>query len=139
MKRLLFVLPFLLVIGCGLTQYHYRVDGFDNNPKTVAIGNMMLYVDNGYKNDTYHMVESGIRSELILTGVEDSVLYIQYREYYLRYNSAYLRDGFTQNLRYNVAKSKVVRYGNLEMEILGIGNNEVSFRVLNKAHGEINQ
>lgn len=128
MKRLLFVLPFLLM-GCVTSNYSFKSYS-PGDVKTVTVGSPLITVEAGVKNDIYNTVKEGIRRELIYTGMENGILTVQYREYYINYSGVFVKDALTQNLKYDLGRSKIVKYENLSLEIMSTDNNEITFKVL---------
>lgn len=130
MKHLLFLIPFLFVMGCT-TPYNY-LSIQNGDIKTVGVGGTVIRFESGFTDNMTKKISQAIRRELVYTGLENNILTIEFREYYIKDGYIYAKDAFTKRLRYDLGRSKIVKYEDMTMEVLNTDNNEVTFKVLDK-------
>jgi len=135
MKRLaLFFLLFSMIVSvyaCGLANSKYLVRSFDlEEVQSAPVGSPMIIVENGLKNDVYKWVVSGHRRELVYSGIDGKVLQITYREYDVDRRGAYIKDGFTQHLKYDLTDSDIIQFRDTKIQIVDVNPSSIEFRVV---------
>jgi hypothetical protein len=73
--------------------------------------------------------DSGMRHQLIYSGIDGSTVLVAYREFSLRTEGAFARPAFNQDLRYDLKKSRYVAFQDVRLTILDADNTHVNFRV----------
>jgi hypothetical protein len=76
------------------------------------------------------MLNTGLRTELVYQGMANNVLNVAYREYV----DNLIRPGFTQQMQYTLLAndSTVIRFKNIELEVLRADNNSVEYRIVSR-------
>lgn len=70
--------------------------------------------------------QSSYNYELIYSGKGGNVINITYREYV----GNMVKDAFTQNLTYDISKSKIIQFKSTKMEVVSANNSGIQFKVL---------
>jgi len=130
MKKIsILFLSFLL--GCGLANSDFFTKNYEfDQPLEANVGESLITIEQGKKNDVYGWVLSGSRQELVYAGKDHNVLQIDYREYMLNRNGAFIKDGFTQHLRYDLSESNVIVYKDIKLKILESNGSKVKYIVI---------
>ena len=130
MKVKLFLVA-LVLAGCSLmNQMRLTKDYKLNEMIKTKTGNPMFSVYDGAYNNYKMKFASGVKMELVYVGSENNVINVTYREYMISNFSEYIKDGFTEHLKYDMKESKVISYKNFEIEVLEYNNRELKFRVV---------
>lgn len=64
--------------------------------------------------------------ELIYSGISGKTIEVAYREF----REGYAAPAFSQNLKYDLSASKIIRFQNFEIEVLKADNNSITVRIL---------
>jgi len=121
----------IIFFGCGFANSGYLTRDFEfGEPKTVSVGSIMLTVENGYKNDVYGWVVDAVRQELTYNGKSNNTIFIDYREYSVGREGAYIKDSFKQSLQYDISESRNIKFRTVDLEIVEANSNEITFIVV---------
>ena len=130
MKRFSFLLV-LLLAGCGLMNSTFDNRNYEHNsPLLVNTGENMIVIEQGLKSDAYGHVWNGIRQELVYSGKDGSVIFVDYREYNMNREGTFIKDGFTQHLRYDLSESEMIAYKDLKIRVIEVTGNAIRFEVI---------
>lgn len=141
-------LVFLILVGCGQVISISPIKSYSlNDVKTASIGSAFLVAETGTITRTKNWVGI-LRSpdgsgweisdghspdwrskELIYTGISGRTIEVAYREF----RGGYAAPAFSQNLKYDLSTSKILRFQNFEIEVLRADNNSISVRILRDA------
>jgi len=129
-KAILLLLPFFL-ISCGLANSNFLTKNYELNKISNAnVGDVILSQEQGSKNDVYGNVNHGIKTELVYSGKDHNVLLVDYREYNMNASGTFIKEGFTQHLRYDLNESKTISFRNYKIEIIKANSNNVTYKVI---------
>lgn len=121
----------LFIIGCGLANSKYVTKNFYfNTEKSVTVGSSMIILEAGVKNDVYNKVLSGITQELIYGGIDGNTIQVDYREYSTTQQGSMARPAFSQSVKYDISKSKIITFRSIEIEVIEANSREIIFKVL---------
>lgn len=134
-KNILSVLSliyFLHVAGCGLANSQYLEKNYSYNTEMESyMGEVMISEIRGAKNDVYNTILPGsIKWELVYAGNNKNNVKIYYREYVVQDGSWYAKDAFTQELNYDLNESDLIRYKNVQLQILTANNEKIVYQVV---------
>lgn len=110
------------------SQYFIKNFELDQEMKT-NVGSIMISIESGEKNDVYNTVREGLVQELMYGGIDGNTIQIDYREYSKSDYGTIARPAFSQSVKYDLSKSKIISYRNLEMEIINADGKEIVFLV----------
>ena len=127
----LLLIGIVLISGCGLANSYYAVRSFDlNQAQSTSVGSAMVIVESGMKNDVYKWKVSGSRRELVYSGMDGNVLQVTYREYNVNQNGTFIKDGFTQHLKYDLSESDVIQFRDTKIKILNTSSSSIEYMVI---------
>lgn len=125
------ILFIIFLFSCGLAVSEFYTKNFEyEQPLEVNVGENLVTIEEGKKNDVYKWVVSGTRQELVYAGKDHNVLQIDYREYILNRDGAFIKDGFTQHLRYDLAESDIIVYKNIKIKVLESSGSRIKYMVI---------
>lgn len=135
----------MVMAGCGKVLSITPIQSYSlNNIKTTSTGEAFLVAETGVITRTkswvgilrspdgsgweiYDEHSPDWRSkELIYSGISGKTIEVAYREF----RRGYAALAFSQNLKYDLSASKIIRFQNFEIEVLGADNNSITTRVL---------
>ncbi|KAF0146962.1 MAG: hypothetical protein FD143_3152 [Ignavibacteria bacterium] len=124
---------FVLLLLCSACNWN--VDYFNKSYEIGQelksnIGASMIYVDEGVYNKPNNIIAKGSRIELVYSGREGNVIKVMYREYFYRLGALYIKDGFTQNLQYNLSDGNEIVFQNKKFRVIEANNQFIRFIVL---------
>jgi hypothetical protein len=90
----------------------------------------MIIVEDGLKNDVYKWTVEGNRRELVYSGMDGKVLQVTYREYMVKPNGTFIKDGFTQYLKYDLSESDIIQFRDTKIKILKTSSADVEYMVI---------
>ncbi|MBI3245016.1 MAG: hypothetical protein HYZ50_00740 [Deltaproteobacteria bacterium] len=85
----------------------------------------LLNSPDGWKIDEVYSPDY-VRKELIYSGISGKTIEVSYREY----RGGLAAPAFFQNLKYDLSTSKVVRFQNFSIEVIGADNNSIIYKIL---------
>lgn len=127
----LFLLP-AVIFAQGTNSGSKSYPGSYKENGKVNCGDCILMLDDDITMDKLF---TSIRCELIYSGAENNKVYFKHNEYLCDENGFVKKAGYTGSLVYNIAKSNVIDYRGLKIEILNAGPRELTYRVLNADEG----
>ncbi len=125
MKRAFALLSGVLLAGCFPAQDFLTTDYDIGSSKTVTVGSPMVTIESG-KRSLDGGVFDDLKQEIFYGGVSGSTLKLSYQEFW--YPRA--RPTFTQDLQYDLAKSKEIRFRDVAITVDTADNSSITFRVL---------
>ena len=131
-KAFLIAASLLILVSCIPRFYHYQLNYFDLNKKySIRIGYPITEWEVGSKSKNRRI---GINKELIYTGIENNIIRLVYREYYIDSDLIYgvktARASFFMNLEYDLNQSKTIVFQDLTIKVLKADNREITFEVI---------
>ncbi len=109
----------LLLAGCGTMR---SVQSFQiNNPIEVSVGSEMIRW--GTRDDFFG---TSFLKVLVYGGIAQSVVNVTYKEF----SGNLARPAFTQDLKYDISKSRLIKYQTIEMRIDSADQRIIRFVVL---------
>lgn len=116
---------------CGLANSSYLVRSFDiNEAQSAPVGSPMIIVEDGMKNDVYKYKFNGHRRELVYSGMDGDVLQVTYREYNVERNGVFIKDGFTQHLKYDLTDTDIIQFRDTQIRILKVTSASIMYEVI---------
>ena len=131
LSSLILFLSFIL-FSCGLARsdYFYKSYEYESNLECY-IGETMILEESGILNTVYKTVyPGGIRWELVYAGKSNDIIKIYYREYVAAQSGWLAKDGFTQELTYDLTEGNIIRYRKLQIEVISANNEKIVYKVL---------
>ncbi len=124
----------LHLFGCGLASSQYAIRDYKaGDIREANVGEAIITSEAGTKNPVYNYVKEGTKKELIYGGKDGDVIHIQYREYYINRGGTFIKDGFSQDLRYDISESSIITYQSLKMEIIEATSSKLVVKILDTA------
>ena len=128
MKHIIIIaIASLTFSNCGLDNSYFLYRNYEKGePSTQTIGSPMTQTTFEYKNNVYGTVLERRQYELIYSGKSGNVIKILYREF----SNDLARPAFSQELQYDLAESKTIKFRKTTIEVIQASNQEITFRVL---------
>jgi hypothetical protein len=139
------VLSIFLLVGCGSVISVTPIQSYSlNEVKTSPIGSAFLVAETGTitrRKSWVGILKSQDGSgweiqdqyspdwrskELTYAGVSGKTIEVAYREF----RGGYAAPAFSQNLKYDLAASKTIRFQNFEIQVLKADNNSITYKIL---------
>lgn len=92
--------------------------------RTVKTWVGLLKSDDGWAENNYYMNQ--FRKELIYSGKQGSTIAVVYREF----REGLIAPAFTQELKYDLKQSKVIRFQRFSLEVLSADNSTITTKVI---------
>lgn len=136
MRKLIFFA--LLFAGCTSwdsyrepTKTWHTFKDFDvGEIKVSNVGEPMVSIEKALITDVGQFEVERNRTELVYSGNANGIINLLYREFSNTRYGQMARPAFDQNLTYDLNKSKVIRFRELEIEVIDAMNDIITFRVL---------
>jgi hypothetical protein len=131
MKTLLLFLPLTFLLSCGLANERFFVQDFKvGDIKECTVGQTMITEEAGMRNTVYKVKYDGYKWELVYSGKEGDILHVQYREYVITREGTLVKEGFAQQLTYDISESDVIAYKDVRLKVLEMTSSKLLFEVL---------
>ena len=127
MKTALVLAVAIAVSGCTIAMKDYLTTDYQiGTAKTVTVGSPMFTVISGSKYSHSGEIINEITEEIFYGGVSGNTLWLSYQEF--TYPLA--RPTFSQELQYDLARSRTIKFRDYTMQIDSADNSTITFRVL---------
>ncbi len=127
MKTAFVIAVAIVVSGCTIATKDYLTTDYQiGEAKTVTVGSPMFTVVSGSKYSHSGETISEITEEIFYGGVSGSSLRLSYEEF----TYPIVRPTFTQELQYDLARSRTIKFRDYTMQIDSADNSSITFRVL---------
>jgi len=95
-----------------------------------SVEKVKIWVGLLFSSDGWKVVESYskdfVRTELLYSGKSANTIEVSYREF----RGGFAAPAFSQNLEYDLAESKVVRFRRFTIEVLRADNQTITYKIL---------
>lgn len=126
---LLLILNILIISGC-YTQ-RYMIKSFEIGQEIQSnIGNPMIIFE-------YFSGNAGFRQELIYSGINNNLISILYREYFINIKGTFIKEGYTNQAIYDLNLGDDITYRDTKLKIIFADNNIIRFIVTESKAGEL--
>lgn len=132
MKNLILIIFFMAFpLACFAQQA--SLDSKFNNKNTedpvqhAKTNSSMLVLDDDITMDKLY---TSIRYELVYSGMDKNNILFKHNEYLSDNDGYFNKLGYSDNLEFDMAKSRVIDYKGLKIEIVSAGPEELSYRIL---------
>ncbi|MDX9924083.1 MAG: hypothetical protein RBS48_04915 [Ignavibacteriaceae bacterium] len=99
-----------------------------NETYTVNVGEKILSIQTG--DILVTDAKTGINEVLIYNGTANKILHITYREFAIKPGQQLARDAFNQSFQYDLNETKIIRYKDLQIEIIKATSSQLTFKVI---------
>lgn len=145
-----YLIIFIFLTNAGCSSYQMIIVPFNyhsvqlNKIDSASVGSQIIDIESGSKaipsdstrklslseKDFFDNSDYGDAMELVYNGLKDNTINIIYREYNIQRNEKYIKEGFTQNLNYNLNSSKIIIFRKIRIDVLSANSNQIIYKVL---------
>lgn len=125
MRTLLAMLGIFALAGCTIQMDQFLTTDYQiGAPKTVTVGSPMLTITSGTRWPHGDVVDQ-LTQMVFYGGITGSTLKLSYQEFSYQIS----RPTFTQDLQYDLAKSRTIKFRDITMQIDSADNSTITYRV----------
>jgi len=117
------------LLGCGSDTVMIKQYSL-NSQKHITPGEALMEWGYYLSHRATHVVDGGIRKQLLYGGVDHGTLQISYREFSLAQAGEFARAPFYQDLKYDLASSSIIAFQDIRIAIDSADQQGLLFRVL---------